>query len=189
MDGVVEVDPDAAVEVLAGVRDPLAPVGGPELGDRQLVGRGQARRQPPGRLPGGEPDGLGVDVGVRGALGHRLERADLGPELFPFGDVLGGDPECLRADASLEGAEPGQGVVDDPGHHLGTGANVAEHGIVADLDLGEGDVPLGLARRGLHAVAPSPCRAAVSTTEPSTTPGRSASRCAAEPNRATGMAP
>ena len=48
------------------------------------VSAGQARRQPPGRLPQREPDRLDVDVGVGQPLGDRLEAADRPAELHPL---------------------------------------------------------------------------------------------------------
>src|SRR5438105_13152661 len=56
---VVDVDADAAVQVLGGVHDPLAAFGRPELGHRQLVGRGEALGQTPPRLPSRRPRDVG----------------------------------------------------------------------------------------------------------------------------------
>ena len=56
--GVVDVGADAAVDVLGRVGDPLAPLGGPELGDRHLVGRGEpltAGATRPARRSAGSP--------------------------------------------------------------------------------------------------------------------------------------
>ena len=50
---------------------------------------GRPSIDPPGRLPGGEPDGLGVDVGVRRPLAHGLEGGDGLAELLPGLGVLG----------------------------------------------------------------------------------------------------
>ena len=48
---VVDVDADAAVQVLRGVHDALAALGRPELGDATSVVGGQALDEPPGGLP------------------------------------------------------------------------------------------------------------------------------------------
>ena len=70
------------------MHDPLAAVGGPELGDGHLrVGR-QPCRDPPRGLPGGQPDRLGVDVGVGRPLADRLEGGDRLAELLPRLGVL-----------------------------------------------------------------------------------------------------
>src|SRR5271166_464667 len=61
MERVVPVHSDAPVEVGRRVHDPLAPVGRPVLGHRELGRRREPRGDPPGRLPGGQPNGLGVD--------------------------------------------------------------------------------------------------------------------------------
>jgi len=86
---IVAVDADAAVEVGGGVHDALAALGRPVLGHRDLGRRREACRQTGGGLPGGQPDGLGVHVGVGGALADGLEGGDRLPELFPRLRVLG----------------------------------------------------------------------------------------------------
>ena len=78
---VVTVDPDATVQVVRGVEHVLAALRGPELGRRHLLVAGTAGVEPPGRLPRGELDRFGVDVGVGGALADGLEGGDRTLEL------------------------------------------------------------------------------------------------------------
>ena len=73
VDRVVAIDPDASVEVLAPVDDPLRAVVGPELRHSDLRRRRQSGVETPRRLPGGQPDRLRVDVCVGGALTDSLE--------------------------------------------------------------------------------------------------------------------
>ena len=91
VDRVLDVEADAAVEVLGGVGDPVPAVGGPVLGDVELLVGGSPLGEAPGGLAGGELHALGVDVGVGHALADGLEGADLGAELLALGDVGGGD--------------------------------------------------------------------------------------------------
>src|SRR5581483_2660537 len=92
---VVEVDTQTTVQMLGGVHDPGPAVAGPELRDRdRLVGR-PSFGQPPDRLQRGEPDQLGVNVGVSGTLTDCLERRDLLVELLALRRVLCGHRERL----------------------------------------------------------------------------------------------
>jgi hypothetical protein len=81
-----------------GVRDPVARVGGPELGARDLDVARQPGRQPPGGLPRRQLDRLHVDAGVGEALRHRLETADRPAELHP---QLGGYPALFLSVAVI----------------------------------------------------------------------------------------
>src|SRR6266566_4074078 len=80
---VTGVDAHAAVDMDRGVRDPVAGLGRPELGGRDLLVTRQAGLEPPGGLPHRQPDRLDVDVGVGQPLRHRLERPDRPAELLP----------------------------------------------------------------------------------------------------------
>jgi hypothetical protein len=68
MQRVVHVDPDTAVQVLAGEGGGLPALGGPELRHGDVLFRGSIRGKAPDRLQGGEPDRLDVDVGIGGTL-------------------------------------------------------------------------------------------------------------------------
>src|SRR5262249_21134355 len=98
---ILGVAADSAVQVLGGVRDAEAGLGGPELrGVERLVGL-ETGTQAPCRLPGRERDRLGVDVGIGGALRDRLEGRDLLAELLALGDVRRGQAQRLGAYAGL----------------------------------------------------------------------------------------
>ena len=100
----VEVDADAAVDVHCRVRDPVAGVGGPELGRGDGLRGGKALGKPPGRLPHRERQEAGVDVSVGQALCDGLEGADRPVELLPGLGVLGGERDGALRDAELDGA-------------------------------------------------------------------------------------
>src|SRR5206468_11309460 len=98
---VVDVDTDAAVQVLSGVDDALAPLGRPELRNRQLVRRGQTLGQAPYRLPRRQTHAFGVDIGIGSPLRHSLEGGQWPLELLTRGRVFGRHLERLLADPEL----------------------------------------------------------------------------------------
>ena len=97
-----------------GVDHPLAAVGGPELGHRDLLVGGQALGQAPGGLPGGQADGLGVDVGVGGPLAHGLEGGDRLAELLAVLGVLGDQGDRRRGRAGLGQGQGRGAALDQP---------------------------------------------------------------------------
>ena len=99
------------------------PPSAPRTSRRRPLGGGQALGEAPRGLPGGEPDGLGVDVGVGGALAHRLERGDRPVELLAGLGVLGGQAQGLLADADGDAAQRGGGPLDHPLEDLGPAAS------------------------------------------------------------------
>ena len=99
----VQVDAHAAVDVHGGVRDPVAGVGGPELGDRDLGVRGQALVEAPGGLPQRQPLAERVDVAVGEPLRDRLEGADRATELLAGLRVRRGQRQRALGDAELLG--------------------------------------------------------------------------------------
>ena len=114
MEGVVDVDADAAVQVLRGIHDAVRGLRRPELRDRHL-GRGrEAGREPPRRLPRGQADRLDVDVGVRGTLVHGLEARDRAVELLAARRVLRGQPERPLGHAELHRRESDERALDEP---------------------------------------------------------------------------
>ena len=126
MQRIVDVDPETAVQVLRGVGDALAAVGRPELGDRDLVGRRKSLGDALRGLPRGQPDRLGVDVGVRGALRDGLEARDRVTELLARRRVLGGHAQRPLAHADLHDAQRGERVLDGPGDDAGAVDRIAQ---------------------------------------------------------------
>ena len=75
---------------------------------------GRPSVDPPGRLPGGEPDGLGVDVGVGGPLAHGLEGGDGLAELLTRLGVLGHQGQRGRRRAGLGQGQGRRGALHQP---------------------------------------------------------------------------
>jgi hypothetical protein len=135
---VGRVDAHPAVHVDGGVRDPVARVGGPELGagDRRvgLGVPGPAGREQPGGLPHREPDRLDVDVGVGQTLRHRLERPDRPPELLAAARVLGRQLERPLEHPGLHRAHAHGAPRHEPVRHLGAAGHAAEYPVVIQRD-------------------------------------------------------
>ncbi len=88
---VVAIHADPTVDMHGCVHDSVAADRRPIRGDRDLIIGGLAGVETPRRLPGGEGDRLGVDVGVTGPVRHGLERRDRTIELLALLRVVGGE--------------------------------------------------------------------------------------------------
>src|SRR5262245_59840352 len=114
MDRIVDVNPDAAVQVLGGVDDAVAGLRRPEVGDPDLVARRDSRAEPPRARPAGDAYGFDVDPRFRRALLHRLEAADRPVKLPALRRVVRGDPQRPLDHAELERAQAEQRAIDHP---------------------------------------------------------------------------
>ena len=139
---VVAVDAHAAVQVGGGVHDPLAAGRRPVLGHRHLAVGREPGGQPPRGLEHGEPDRLGVDVGVRRPLPDRLERGDGPAELLAAGRVLAGDADGLGGQPGHHRAGGDGGVLDRPPQRGGVGVERPEDGVGPDPHPVEHDLGL-----------------------------------------------
>ncbi len=110
---MVEVGPGAAVQVLPRVDDPLARLRRPPGGGERLCLVRPPLVVPPGRLVRGDPDRLGVHVGVGGAELDALVGGEGPPELFAGDGVVDGPREGTRAHPGLESGEGGTGEGED----------------------------------------------------------------------------
>ena len=77
----------------------------------------QAVVEPPGRLPHGDPDRLGVDGRVGGPEHRALEGRQRTTELLPGVEVGGRLGHRGLGHPDLEGAQPGPGPIEHPGQH------------------------------------------------------------------------
>src|SRR5262245_4247663 len=150
---VVAVDADAPVQVLGGVDDPLPAGGGPVLGDRHLAVRREARREPPGGLQHREPDGVGVDIGVRSPLAHGLERGDGPAELLARRRVLAVHPDGLRGEPRHHRTGGDRGVLDGPAQDGPAGVDRSQRGVATQPHAGQDQLRLGRPRRRRLALA------------------------------------
>ena len=119
------------------MHDALRAFARPELGDGDLLRRGQAGVEPPRRLPRGEPHRFGVDVGVGGALADRLERRDRSAELLAGLRVVRGELERRRARARGHHAHRRLRVLHQPRHTFGTGEPFGGRVLQDDPRLGD----------------------------------------------------
>jgi hypothetical protein len=157
VDRVVGVGPHAAVQVLGGVDDPVAGLGRPPFGSGHGVGGRAAGLEPPGGLQGGDPHGLGVDVGVGDAQHRPLEVGQRPSELLAGAQVVGGLADGLGAHARVQRAHERSGDGGEPVDGGGVAdahrRPVLEPQVAGQAPVGRDDLlDVDAQRRGVHQV-------------------------------------
>ena len=116
MHGVVDVDPNATVNVHGGVGDAMARFRRPERRGVDVdIGR-EILGQPPRRLRHGQPQRLDVDVAVGQPRGDSLEAADRPVELLTLAGIFGGELERPLQYPELKCAAAQRAVRGQPVH-------------------------------------------------------------------------
>jgi len=140
---VVDVDSDAAVQVLARIGGELAALRGPVLRDLDGVVDGGALalvRQEESCFEGRQANGFHVDEGIAGALVEGLEAADGAVELNPLPAVLGGHFQRTLSHAELDRAQADGRAVCEPAQagcvRAGRAEGFGERSIQAQVGVG-----------------------------------------------------